>query len=136
MNVFLPEVVFAVEPDDRTLWPRYDFEITPVDDTAITHPIERPFWCTGIRRHDLAIFGAALDHSGVTKLDLLVNGYVGDTSLVISSELIEEDPLQIRPDLAQKIKTLSFEEVAQLGLSKHVFDTIDRRYPNIRPLTK
>lgn len=93
--------------------------------------MEFPFWATGIKQHDLAVFGSAMDENGVSEHGFLVTSSSQDQGQLVDPQLVEEFPDLQTIELAKKFATLKPEELAQLSIDSLV-KVMQRRYPGIK----
>ena len=129
--IFETTQIYAVNSEDGCLDARAgDVELASTD-LHHSEAASASFLLSGVRRHDLAIFGAMMDESGVSEQGLLVVSASRGMGKVASSEAVELFPELQTKELARKFATLHSEELAQLGIDG-IARQLQARYPGIK----
>gem|GEM_PF-4817899 len=91
-----------------------------------------PFWVSGLNIQDLAVFASVIDEDGSQEYGYLVTK-TGEVSELVQPFVLEVDQSLITPELARRFATVSYEEIASLGIER-VVELTRRQFPNAVPL--
>lgn len=134
--------IYEVNPSDRSL----DFrngKIDPVDHNQSFNSLAAPFYASGVRKYDLAVFATALTFDGARDYSFLVVSSCQDQGLLVTDDFIrlatdassKSASAYLTPELAKKFATLNDEEIAQLGI-EDIVSSSAKMYPGIRGFTR
>lgn len=130
--------IYRVNPTDRSLEFR-DGKIDLVDHDQSFNSLAAPFYASGVRRHDLAVFATALTFDGARDYGFLVVSSSQDQGLLVTDNFLrlaadissKSTSAYLTPELAKKFATLDSEEIAQLGI-EDIVSISAKMYPGIR----
>ena len=142
MSIFETRSIYAANPEDHCL----DFRkgtVIPVDNNVVPDYLSTPFYVSGIRRHDLAVFATALTIDGAQDFSYLVTSSSQNQGLLVTDDFLRlaistNSKAAVRyltPELAKKFATLKSEEINQLGIDD-IASECKKKYPNIRGFYK
>jgi len=126
--------IYKIDPVARTINTRYG-RVEPIrysDSPFTLASLQDTLWMDGVKKDDLAIFGASLDDDGVCSHDFLVLRMTGPHGQVAPTELIEKYPNHmITKELARKLSIVNEEELIQFGIES-IVSAARQRFPNLR----
>lgn len=84
----------------------------------------------GVQKTDFGMFVDVIDDEGImSEVPYLVTHYMGDSSIIVPADLVEFDHQQYATaELARKLQSVNYEEMAQFGLDA-LLKELTRRYP-------
>jgi hypothetical protein len=91
-----------------------------------------PFLVSGLNIQDLAVFASVIDEDGSQEYGYLVTK-TGEVSELVQPFVLEVDQSLITPELARRFATVTYEEVASLGIER-VVELTRQQFPDALPL--
>ena len=132
MALFDAYHVYSVNPRTAAFDCRVGTDVQPTDPLMKPEDYKWPFWVSGLNTQDLAVFASVVDEDGSQGYGYLVT-QTGEVSELVQPFVLEIDQTLITPELARRFATVSYEEIASLGIER-VVELTRRQFPNAVPL--
>ena len=132
MALFDAYHVYSVNPRTAAFDCRVGADVQPTDPFMKPEDYKWPFWVSGLNVQDLAVFASVVDEDGSQGYSYLVT-QTGEVSELVQPFVLEIDQTLITPELARRFATVSYEEIASLGIER-VVELTRRQFPNAVPL--
>ena len=132
MALFDAYHVYSVNPRTAAFDCRVGADVQPTDPFMKPEDYKWPIWVSGLNVQDLAVFASVVDKDGSQGYGYLVT-QTGEVSELVQPFVLEIDQTLITPELARRFATVSYEEIASLGIER-VVELTRRQFPNAVPL--
>ena len=132
MALFDAYHVYSVNPRTAAFDCRVGTDVQPTDPLMKPTDYKWPFLVSGLNIQDLAVFASVIDEDGSQEYGYLVTK-TGEVSELVQPFVLEVDQSLITPELARRFATVTYEEVASLGIER-VVELTRQQFPNALPL--
>ena len=132
MALFDAYHVYSVNPRTAAFDCMVGTDVQPTDPLMKPTDYKWPFLVSGLNIQDLAVFASVIDEDGSQEYGYLVTK-TGEVSELVQPFVLEVDQSLITPELARRFATVTYEEVASLGIER-VVELTRQQFPDALPL--